>query len=34
MQVVLLIDGAVGLSSMGRLCFTGATQIVDFYHVL
>jgi hypothetical protein len=34
MQVVLLIDGAVGLGKMGRLCFAGATQIVDFYHAL
>jgi len=34
MQVVLLIDGAEGLANMGRLCFAGATQIVDFYHAL
>ena len=34
LQVVLLIDGAVGLGNMGRLCFAGATQIVDFYHAL
>lgn len=34
MQVVLLIDGAVSLGHMGRLCFAGATQIVDFYHAL
>jgi hypothetical protein len=33
-QVVLLIDGAEGLANMGRLCFVGATQIVDFYHAL
>jgi len=33
-QVVLLIDGAEGLANMGRLCFPGATQIVDFYHAL
>jgi hypothetical protein len=33
-QTVLLIDGAVGLGNMGRLCFAGATQIVDFYHAL
>ena len=33
-QVVLLIDGAEGLANMGRLCFAGATQIVDFYHAL
>lgn len=34
MQVVLLIDGALGLGNMGRLCFAGAIQIVDFYHAL
>jgi hypothetical protein len=34
MQVVLLIDGAVGLANMGRLCFPTAIQIVDFYHAL
>jgi hypothetical protein len=34
LQVVLLIDGAEGLANMGRLCFAGATQIVDFYHAL
>ncbi len=33
-QVVLLIDGAEGLANMGRLCFAGAIQIVDFYHAL
>jgi hypothetical protein len=33
-QVVLLIDGAEGLANMGRLCFSSATQIVDFYHAL
>jgi hypothetical protein len=33
-QVVLLIDGAEGLANMGRLCFPGAVQIVDFYHAL
>ena len=33
-QVVLLIDGAEALAHMGRLCFPGATQIVDFYHAL
>src|SRR5512136_1940109 len=33
-QVVLLIDGAEGLANMGRLCFPGAIQIVDFYHAL
>lgn len=34
LQVVLLIDGAEGLANMGRLCFPGARQIVDFYHAL
>ncbi|HEX9595519.1 MAG TPA: ISKra4 family transposase [Anaerolineales bacterium] len=34
MQVVLLIDGAVGLAHMGRDCFRNAIQIVDFYHAL
>ena len=34
LQVVLLIDGAAGLANMGRLCFPGAIQIVDFYHAL
>jgi len=34
MQIVLLIDGAVGLANMGRLCFPMAIQIVDFYHAL
>jgi hypothetical protein len=34
MQVVLLIDGATGLANMGRLCFPGVIQIVDFYHAL
>jgi hypothetical protein len=33
-QVVLLIDGANGLANMGRLCFSTAIQIVDFYHAL
>jgi len=33
-QVVLLVDGASGLAHMGRLCFSNATQIVDFYHAL
>ena len=33
-QVVLLIDGAVGLGNMGLLCFANAIQIVDFYHAL
>ena len=31
---MLLIDGAEGLANMGRLCFPGAIQIVDFYHAL
>jgi hypothetical protein len=34
LQVVLLIDGAEGLERMGRLCFSNAIQIVDFYHAL
>ena len=34
LQVVLLIDGAVGLARMGRNCFPTALQIVDFYHAL
>jgi len=34
LQVVLLIDGAESLAKMGRLCFTTAIQIVDFYHAL
>ena len=34
MTVVMLIDGAEGLAKMGRLCFSNATQIVDFYHAL
>jgi len=34
LQVVLLIDGAVGLANMGRDCFGTAVQIVDFYHAL
>jgi hypothetical protein len=33
-QVVLLIDGAEGLEHMGRNCFKGGVQIVDFYHAL
>jgi hypothetical protein len=33
-QVVLLIDGAKGLENMGRDCFKGCVQIVDFYHAL
>jgi hypothetical protein len=34
MTVVLLIDGAEALAKMGRLCFSNAIQIVDFYHAL
>jgi hypothetical protein len=34
LQVVLLVDGAEGLATMGRLCFPTAIQIVDFYHAL
>ena len=34
LQVVLLIDGAEGLAKLGRLCFPGAIQSVDFYHAL
>ena len=34
LTVILLIDGAAGLANMGRLCFKGAIQIVDFYHAL
>lgn len=33
-QVVLLIDGAVGLERMGRRCFKDAIQIVDFFHAM
>lgn len=33
-QVVVLIDGAVGLEHMGRSCFAGCVQIVDFYHAM
>lgn len=33
-QVVLLVDGAVGLEHMGRSCFAGCVQIVDFYHAM
>lgn len=33
-NVVLLIDGAAGLEHMGRDCFKGATQIVDFFHAM
>jgi hypothetical protein len=34
LQVVLLVDGAVGLAHMGRDCFRDAIQIVDFYHAM
>lgn len=34
LQVVLLIDGANALATMGRLCFPKAIQIVDYYHAL
>ena len=33
-QVVLLIDGAVGLEHMGKDCFKDSLQIVDFYHAM
>lgn len=33
-EVVLLIDGAVGLEHMGRDCFKDCVQIVDFYHAM
>jgi len=33
-KVVLLMDGAVGLEHMGRRCFAGCVQIVDYYHAL
>jgi hypothetical protein len=31
-KTVLLMDGALGLEKMGQLNFSGATQIVDFWH--
>lgn len=31
-QVVLLVDGALGLENMGQVNFPGAIQIVDFWH--
>jgi Uncharacterised protein family (UPF0236) len=34
MQIIFLIDGAIGLANMGLDCFRGAIQIVDFYHAL
>jgi hypothetical protein len=33
-KVVLLIDGAAGLETMGKGCFKGGVQIVDFYHAM
>jgi hypothetical protein len=33
-QAVLLIDGAAGLENMGKDCFKGCVQIVDFYHAM
>ena len=33
-QVVVLIDGAVGLENMGRQCFKDGVQIVDFFHAM
>lgn len=33
-KVVLLIDGASGLENMGKSCFKGSVQIVDFYHAM
>ena len=33
-KVVLLIDGAKGLENMGKDCFKGSVQIVDFYHAM
>ena len=33
-KVVVLIDGATGLENMGKDCFKGSVQIVDFYHAL
>lgn len=33
-KVVRLIEGAAGLANLGRLCFSTAIQIVDFYHAL
>jgi len=31
---VVLIDGASGLENMGKDCFKGCVQVVDFYHAL
>ena len=33
-QVVVRIDGVVGLSCMATECFKDAVQIVDFYHAM
>ena len=33
-NVVVLIDGAVGLANMAKLTFPGCLQIVDFYHAM
>jgi hypothetical protein len=33
-KVVVLIDGAVGLENMGRLCFKDCWQSVDCFHAL
>jgi hypothetical protein len=33
-KVIVLIDGAPGLENMGRQCFKGCLQIVDFFHAL
>lgn len=33
-EVILLIDGAVGLETLGRNNFKDALQIVDFYHAM
>ncbi|MEI7733693.1 MAG: ISKra4 family transposase [Verrucomicrobiota bacterium] len=33
-QLVLLVDGAASLETVGRLNFPGAIQIVDFYHAM
>jgi hypothetical protein len=33
-QLILLIDGAVGLENMGHMNFKDAVQIVDFYHAM
>jgi hypothetical protein len=33
-KTVLLLDGATGLENMGKDCFKGCVQVVDFYHAL